>query len=94
MQYLEGKLSPAEQHEVELWLAGEGMESDALEGLQPLAPAETRQAVSKLNHQLRKSLQKKKPRRRTAKAELNTLIAIALILLLVIIAYIVVRRSI
>ena len=31
--YLEGRLSAEEQHDVELWLAEEGMESDALEGL-------------------------------------------------------------
>ena len=93
MAYLEGKLSPAEQHEVELWLADEGMESDALEGLQKLKPEETMHSVNKLNHGLRKNLKGKKRGRRKPSSDQFTWIAIAIILLLVVVAYIVVSRS-
>lgn len=64
MAYLEGKLSPAEQHEVEKWLAEEGMESDAIEGLQAMKPDETRHSVNRLNHNLRRTLLRKKHRRK------------------------------
>ena len=91
MAYLEGRLSHAEQHEVEQWLAEEGMEGDALEGLQTLRPDETKQTVSKLKHDLRKTLVGKKHKRRPLKTDYNTLIAIAVILLLAVVAYIVIR---
>ncbi len=93
MAYLEGKLSPAEQHEVEVWLAEEGMESDALEGLKAIGPAETKQTVNKLNHNLRKTLLSRKRKRRPMKTDHIALIAIAIILMLCIIAYIVIRKA-
>lgn len=93
MAYFEGKLSPAEQHEVEQWLADEGMESDALEGLRELKPEETKHTVNKLNHQLRKTLTNKKKKRKPLKTEQYTLVAIAIILLLIVLAYIVIRKS-
>jgi ferric-dicitrate binding protein FerR (iron transport regulator) len=94
MLYLEGKLTPTQQHEVEQWLADEGMEADALEGLQTLNAGETRQSINKLNDNLHKILRKKKHKRRLLKTDYNTLIAIALVLTLAIIAYIVIRKSI
>ncbi len=93
LRYLDGKLSAAEQHEVEEWLADEGMESDALEGLHTVAPDETKQSVARLNHQLRKTLHTKKPRRRPPPTNYYTLIAVVVILVLVIVAYFVVRKS-
>jgi hypothetical protein len=91
MAYLEGKLSAAEQHEVEQWLAEEGMESDALEGLGMLRPDEARHTVSKLNHKLRKELAGKKRKRRALKADQFTWIAVCIILLLVVTGYIIIR---
>lgn len=90
MAYLEGKLSPGEQREVEAWLAEEGMESDALEGLQQLAPEETKQSAARLNNELHKMITSKKERRQ--KQIRNTpwsWTAILVILLLAILAYIV-----
>lgn len=90
--YLEGRLSPEEQHEVEAWLAEEGMESDAVEGLQQLAPEETKQSAARLNNELRKMITNKKERRK--KQIRNTpwsWTAIVVILLLAILAYIVLR---
>jgi anti-sigma factor RsiW len=93
MAYLEGKLSAAEQHEMELWMADEGMESDALEGLRNIKPEEARHAVNKLNHDLRKSLLNKKRRRRHPQNNQFTYIAIIIILLLIVVAYIVMRNA-
>ncbi len=94
MAYLEGKLSPAEQHEVEQWMAEDGMESDALEGLHQLDAHDTKVAVEKLNLNLRKTLSSKKRRRRPVRSEQYTWIAIAIILLLAVLAYIVIRKAI
>jgi anti-sigma factor RsiW len=93
MAYLEGKLPPHEQHEVELWLSEEGMESDAMEGLRKLDPQEARHSVNKLGHQLRKAVLNKKRARRKPNNDQFTWIAIAIILLLIVVAYLVIRRS-
>ncbi len=92
MAYLEGKLSPAEQHEVEQWLADESMESDALEGLQGHSTTETRHSVNRLNHSLRKNIFGKKRKRRPLKTDQFSWVAIVIVLLLVVIAYIVIRK--
>ena len=95
MAYLEGKLSAEEQREVENFLSHEGFESDAVEGLQYLKPAEAKEAVAQLNHSLRKELQSRKhKRRRQIKDNPWALIAIALTILLVILAYFVIRLGI
>jgi hypothetical protein len=92
MAYLEGKLSPEEQHEVEEWLAGEGMESDALEGLQALGPDETKKAVGKINYELRKELGARN-KRRTKLIMDNKWgwLAIVIVLMLAIVCYIAIR---
>ena len=91
MAYLEGRLSPAEQHEIEQWMTEDGMESDALEGLHSVAPEHTRAAVNRLKHDLRKTIVGKKNKRKPLKTDLNTVVAIVLILLLAVIAYVVIR---
>jgi anti-sigma factor RsiW len=92
MAYLAGKLAPAEQHEVEQWLAEEGMESDAMEGLQLMQPAERLHSLSRLNHQLRKKVGKS-PRRsdRKASAGPNVIVAVLLVLFLIAVAFLVIR---
>lgn len=94
MAYLEGKLSPTEQHEVEQWLADEGMESDAMEGLRSMDLNETKHTVARLNRKLHQSIaNKKRPRRQSLSNQFSWL-AILIVLLLVIIAYIIVRKAI
>ncbi len=92
LAYLEGKLSPAEQHEVEAWLADEGMEADALEGLKALPANESKQIVGKLNYGLNKQL-KAKTKKRTQPIKDNywAWIAILIILILCIVGYMVLR---
>ncbi len=94
MAWLEGKLPEGDQHEVEKWIAEEGMESDAMEGLRGLAPTETKAAVNKLNHKLRKTIQAKKHKRRPLQTSQFTLVAIAVVLLLIVVAYLVLRKFI
>ncbi len=92
MAYLEGKLSPEEQHEVEEWLSGEGMESDALEGLQALAPEETKKAVGKINYDLRKELGSRNKRRtKHIKDNKWSWLAIVIVLMLAIVCYIAIK---
>src|ERR1700733_8624864 len=74
MQYLEGKLTTAEQHMVEQWLADEGMEGDAMEGLRTIHPDETRHAINKLNHKLQKTLHRNKRKHKPLKTDQFTLI--------------------
>ena len=92
MAYLEGKLSPAEQHEVEQWLSAEGMESDALEGLQALRPGETKKAVGKINYELRKELGSRNKRRtKHIKDNKWSWLAILIVLMLAIVCYIAIK---
>jgi hypothetical protein len=94
LAYLEGKLSPAGQHEVEQWLAKEGMESDALEGLQDIPAAEVKHTVGRINYQLHNDLGKKKRKRRYISDNKWAWIAIIVILLLVVLGYAIIRLSV
>ncbi len=93
LAYLEGTLPPDEQREVELWLAEEGMESDAVEGLKMMPVAETRQSVHRINHNLRKTLLGKKRKRRPVNTQEVTYIAIGLILFLAVLVYFVITKT-
>jgi len=87
--YLEGKLSPDEQYEVELWLSEEGMENDAVEGLQALPVKDIRRSVRHLDRQLNKYLIAR--RRRYYKDNNWAWIAIIVILLCCVLAYTVIH---
>ncbi|RYZ54522.1 MAG: hypothetical protein EOP49_05000 [Sphingobacteriales bacterium] len=92
--YLEGRLNPAEQHEVERWLAEEGMEADALEGLQAISPEDAKHTVGRLNLQLKKQLGTGKRRRRSGTGDNKWgVIAIFVVLLLILLAYVVIRMT-
>lgn len=85
--YLAGKLLPEEQREVELWLAEEGLESDAVDGLANLSSSETKDAVQRLNYQLHQQLKSKKPKRRPLQVNQWSWLAIMIILLVVALGY-------
>lgn len=94
MAYLEGKLSPAEQRQVELWLSEEGMESDAVEGLQAMPPAQRAQSVARLDHNLRRRLGGRRRKRKEAiPGFLLLVISVIVILLLVALAYAVTKYA-
>lgn len=87
MAYLEGKLSAEEQHEVELWLAEEGMESDAIDGLTTLSQQDTKDAIHRLNHQLRNQLKNTKSKRKHLQTNRWSWLAIIIVLLVVALGY-------
>lgn len=93
--YFEGKLSPQEQHTVEMWLAEEGLEADALEGLKTMSIDETRKITQQINHTLQTSLHKNKRRRHEYIRHDNwAWIAVIIILALSIMAYLALHYSI
>ncbi|MCD6062634.1 MAG: hypothetical protein K0R82_545 [Flavipsychrobacter sp.] len=89
--YLEGRLSPEQQHEVEAWLAEEGMESDAVEGLKNLPPSETRHLVDRLNYDLRHELTKKKRRRKAITDNQWAWLAVLIVLMLCVLGFVVIK---
>lgn len=91
MAYLAGTLTPEQQHEVEKWMADEGAESDAIEGLKMLNEGERHHSIHRLNHQLHKNLNSRKKKKRTAKTDSTTIIAIITVLLLAIVAWLVIK---
>lgn len=95
MDYLSGKLSQQERHELEKEMAASDMMNDAMEGLTSMGSQQKIQSyVDQLNKDLQKQLQQKKAKRqkRRLKDEPYIYLAIILILLLIIIAYMVVQR--
>ena len=96
MDYLSGKLSGEELHAIERSMAGDEFLNDAVEGLQQVKNPRNMQAyVDQLNAAMHKSLEKKKTRRlrRRLKDQPWTYVAIILILVLCVLAYIVVRQT-
>lgn len=93
LKYLQGKLSSAEQHEVEKNLLDDAFEADAVEGLQNLqSTQQITSLVNQLNQDLKKRTGKKKKGllKREARVELWLLMTLVIILLLVIISFLVI----
>jgi len=88
--YLEGKLSPEEQHEVETWFSEEGLESDAVEGLRDLTPNETGHALDRIHRTLNRQLHKRRSRRRVIPGSRSVWVAVLIVLMLIVLAYIVI----
>lgn len=94
MDYLNGRLSDEEQHEMERRMADSEMASDALEGLQGMGNKSSLELVAfDLNNRLKQQLQLKNDRRKKRKiTSFNlTVITIVLILLLCVLGYVVIR---
>jgi len=95
MDYLSGKLSGEDLHELERSMAGDEFLNDAVEGLQQVRNPRNMQAyVEELNAAMQKSLEKKKTRRlrRRLKDEPWTYLAIILVLAFCILTYVVIRQ--
>ena len=95
MEYLHGKLSAMDKHDVEKMMADSELMNDAIEGLQGVKDKKDIQLyVDQLNASLQKSLQKKKHRREKRKFKDNpwSYLAILVIVLLCIAAYFIIRR--
>ncbi len=95
LKYLQGQLSADEQHEVEKSLLDDPFEADALEGLSAI---ENKQKISSVVAQLNRDLKKKTSQRKKGKlarvvgVETWLLLAIALILLLAVIGYMIIHQ--
>ena len=95
MDYLSGKLSAEEKHEIEREMANSDFVNDAVEGLEEVKNKKNlTNFVDHLNHDLHKQLEKKKKRKqkRTLKDQPWLYLAIVLILLLIIIGFIVIKK--
>ena len=92
MQYLQGKLSASQQHEVEKEMLKDEFDADALEGLTGLKDKkQINLLVEQLNQELRRKTNKKKKHKLK---ELNVppwiIISLIIILVLIIISYVII----
>lgn len=95
MLYLQGKLSEEKQHELEKKLMENEFAGDALEGLQQIKDKkQIAYMVEMLNRDLQKKVEKKKERRRkmTLKDQSWLYVAIAILLILIVISYMIIHR--
>ena len=96
LQYLQGKLSAEQQHEVEKQLMENEFDADALEGLQNFKDKKNiNLLVDQLNADLKKRTEKKKRFKQKLKLELepSVLIALVIILLLIVISYLIIHKA-
>ena len=96
IDYLNDNLSDKEKHEVEKWMSDNDMVNDAVEGLQHVKNKKNLQAyVEQLNKNLQNQLEQKKQQQQKRKLKEYPWIyfAIVLILLLCIVAYVIIRKS-
>ena len=96
LQYLQGKLSMQEQHELEKQMMDGDFEADALEGLQDFKNKKNIAAlVDQLNADLKRRTAKKKKFREKLKLHLDSslLIALIIILLLIILSYLIIHKQ-
>lgn len=96
MDYLAGKLSEQDKHEVEAWMLNNDFENEAIEGLlQVSGKKKIDTYVDQLNKDLNQYIQKKKSLREKRKIQEApwVYISIILILALAILAYVVIRKA-
>ena len=94
MDYLSGRLSAEDHHEVEKWMLENEFATEAVEGLEKIEEKQNVNLyVEQLNKQLNQYLaQKKKRRNRKSTPEIPwTMLAILLILVLIVCAFFVIR---
>lgn len=95
MDYLSGKLSEQEKHEVEMWMVDNEFENDAMEGLQQMAGNKKLDGyVDQLNKELTQYIKQKKDRREKRKINNSFWVytAVGFILIIIILAYMVLTR--
>lgn len=95
LQYLQGKLSEEQKHEVEKQLIDDDFESDAAEGLNDINDKQQIQyMVDMLNRDLKKKTEKKKKQREKMKLKDQPwlYVAILITLLLIVLCYMIIRK--
>lgn len=96
LQYLQGKLPPEKQHELEKQILDNEFAADAIDGLQDFRDKKKLAfVVEQLNADLKKKIRHKKARRlRSVQSEPWLLVTLAIILVLVILCYFIIYRHI
>jgi hypothetical protein len=95
MDYLSGKLSEKDKHEVEVWMSENEFVEEAVEGLQNFPSVQqVSHDVKLLNKDLQKLLKQKKHRkiRRTIFDNQWTLFTLVTLLILIVIAYLIIHN--
>jgi phosphatidate phosphatase PAH1 len=95
LQYLQGKLTDEQRHDMEKQLANTEFEADALEGLEEFKDKEQLQyMVEMLNRDLKKKTEKKKKRREKMRIKDQPWlwVSILILFLLVALCYILIRK--
>src|SRR5688572_12626668 len=83
MDYISGRLSAEQKHEVEKWMMDNPFFNEAVEGLQGAGDEKSVNAsVEQINNQLRKYLQQRKLRREKLALPFNMFIYVAVLLIL------------
>lgn len=92
LAYLEGKLSVEEQRRVEELLSEEGAESDAIDGLVAIQTEEVKHLASRINYKLKNDLRKQNRTRRNYYTDNKWgWLAVLIVLLLSVLAYVVIK---
>jgi t-SNARE complex subunit (syntaxin) len=95
MDYLAGKLSGDDKHQVEQWMSENDFVNEAMEGLQSVPePEQVPLYIQQLNSNLSKQLAQKY-KRKTRKVQINltyAIIAVLIVLMLAVLAYLVLSR--
>lgn len=97
LNYLQGKLSAEQQHDVEKKIMEDDFESDAMEGLTEVKDKKNLAVlVEQLNRDLKKKTEKKKKFREKMRLKLDPwlIILVIVILLLVVISFLVINKTI
>ena len=95
MDYIAGKLSSEEKHEVERWMADSNFMNDAVEGLETVKnKSNILKLVEQLNQDLQKRIEQKKIRkkRRRLKDQPWIYYAIILVLFVIVITWYIIHR--
>lgn len=93
-KYIEGKLTPEQQYEVEQYLSEDSLEADVIEGLKSVSSNDARELTARINYKLQHELKTKKYRNNNLFADNKwTWMAILIVLLLAIMGYWLVKMS-
>jgi ferric-dicitrate binding protein FerR (iron transport regulator) len=83
MDYIAGKLSSDDKHEVERWMADSNFMNDAVEGLESVKnKAHISELVNQINQDLQKRLEQKKTRKKKRQLKDNPWIYYAVVIVL------------
>jgi anti-sigma factor RsiW len=91
MDYISGKLSAEQKHEVEKWMIDNPFFNEAVEGLQNADAKKVSANVEEINNSLRRYLKLKKQKRQRNLFPVNmwTIVAVLFVLILAVVVYLI-----